>query len=178
MSPVFPASPMSPESLLPAPPPPVVSEDRFRHAMARLPTGVCVVTTTGPDGPVGCTANAVMSLSLRPPSLLVSLSTASRTLRQILASGAFGVNVLPWSARQLAGQFAVGTAAQRFAGVSWEPQHGVPVLSAAAAGMVCEVADTVRLYDHTLLAGAVRWTRADDRAATVLHGEGTYRVGA
>ena len=167
---------MTTESLLSAPP--VVSGDRFRHAIARLPTGVAVVTATGLDGPVGCTVNAVMSLSLRPPSLLVSLTTGSRTLDQILQSGSFGVNVLPWSARQLAGQFAVGTAAQRFAGVDWEPRHGVPVLTAAAVSVVCEVGDTVRLHDHTLLAGTALWTHADDRATTVLHADGQHRVGS
>ncbi|MFC7309296.1 flavin reductase family protein [Streptomyces monticola] len=157
--------------------PPTVSGDRFRHAMARLPTGVSVVTATGLDGPVGCTVNAVMSLSLQPPSLLVSLTTGSRTLRQILDSGTFGVNVLPWSARHLAGQFAVGTAAQRFAGVDWEQRHGAPVLTAAAVGVVCEVGDTVRLHDHTLIAGTVLWTYADERPPTVLYGDGQYRVG-
>ncbi|NBE50595.1 flavin reductase family protein [Streptomyces boluensis] len=167
---------MTTESLLSAPP--VVSGDRFRHAMARLPTGVAVVTATGPDGPVGCTVNAVMSLSLRPPSLLVSLGTGSRTLDRILSCGSFGVNVLPWSARQLAGQFAVGTAAQRFAGVDWEPRHGVPVLSAAAVGVVCAIGETVRLHDHTLLAGTVLWTRADERPTTVLYGDGQHRVSA
>ncbi|GGS27725.1 flavin-dependent reductase [Streptomyces humidus] len=166
---------MTTESLLSAPA--GVSGEAFRHAMARLPTGVAVITAQGPDGPVGCTANAVMSLSLRPPALLVSLSTASRTLEQVLASGAFAVNVLAFGDRHLAGQFATGTAAQRFDGVSWHPQHGVPVLAAASVAAVCDVSNSVRVFDHTLVAGAVTWSRADERPPAVLYAGGRYPAG-
>ncbi|MCF3103099.1 flavin reductase family protein [Streptomyces roseoverticillatus] len=166
---------MTTESLLPARP--AVSDDAFRHAMARLPTGVAVVTAQGPAGPVGCTVNAVMSLSLRPPALLVSLAGESRTLEQILDSGSFAVSVLSWDARHLARQFATGTAAQRFDGVSWQPQHGVPVLTAASVAAVCDVSSTAHMFDHTLVAGTVTWTRADERPPTVLYGNGQYKLG-
>ena len=42
--------------------PPVAQE--FRDFMRHWPTGVAIVTTAGPDGPVGCTVNALMSLSV------------------------------------------------------------------------------------------------------------------
>ncbi|MEU3255126.1 flavin reductase family protein [Streptomyces sp. NPDC006997] len=166
---------MTTESLLPAPT--AVPGDVFRHTMARLPTGVAVVTTEGPDGPVGCTVNAVMSLSLDPPSLLVSLAGRSRTLDQVLERGAFAVNVLPWSARHLVRQFATGTAAQRFAGVPWRSEHGVPVLTAASVSAVCEVSDRVPMYDHVLVAGTVTWTRSDDQPPTVLYAGAQHPVG-
>lgn len=166
---------MTTESLLPAPP--GVSGEVFRHAMARLPTGVAVVTAQGLDGPVGCTVNAVMSLSVRPPAMLVSLTSESRTLDQILESGSFAVNVLPWHARDLAQQFATGTAAQRFAGVSWQPQYGIPVLTAASVAAVCEVRSSARAFDHTLVAGAAIWTRTDEQPPTVLYAHGQYPVG-
>src|SRR5437660_1298107 len=62
----------SEEHLRQAPP---LTPDAYRHAISRLPTGITVVTAQRPDGPVGCTVNAVMSLSLAPPSLVVSLAT-------------------------------------------------------------------------------------------------------
>ena len=49
-----------------------ISSDDFRHAVGHFATGVTVVTSIGPDGePVGTTANAVSSLSLDPPLILV-----------------------------------------------------------------------------------------------------------
>ena len=51
---------------------PGVSAVEFREAMGHFATGVTVVTSIGEDGePVGTTANAVTSLSLDPPLLLV-----------------------------------------------------------------------------------------------------------
>jgi len=56
----------------------------FRNAMSHFATGVTVVTSVGADGtPVGTTANAVTSLSLDPPLILVCFDLGSVTLRAI-----------------------------------------------------------------------------------------------
>ena len=47
----------------------VKSED-FVQAMGAAATGVTVVTTRCPDGPVGITANSFSSVSLDPPLVL------------------------------------------------------------------------------------------------------------
>ncbi|MER5527459.1 flavin reductase family protein [Streptomyces sp. NPDC002677] len=152
-----------------------VSADEYRHAISRLPTGVTVVTTVGP---VGCTANAVMSLSVDPPSVLLSLTTASRTLAHIRSAGRFAVNVLSWTDRRLVAQFATGTTAERFAGVPWHGVGGVPVLTQASVTVVCTVRETVSLLDHTLIAGTAEWTRVNEAPATVLYGNEQYAVGS
>ena len=151
-----------------------VSAEDYRHAISRLPTGVTVITTTGP---VGCTANAVMSLSVDPPSVLLSLTTASRTLAHIRSEGRFAVNVLAWADRRLVAQFATGTPEERFADVPWHWVGGVPVLTEASAAVVCTVRETVSLLDHTLIAGTAEWTRVNDTPATVLYGNNQYAVG-
>ncbi|MEU3572097.1 flavin reductase family protein [Kitasatospora sp. NPDC036755] len=150
--------------------------DAYREAIARLPTGVAVITASGAEGPVGCTVNAVMSLSLDPPSLLVSFGTGSRTLARVTEAGRFAVNVLSWEDRRLARQFATGTAAQRFAGVPWAPVLGVPVLSGAVVGLVCDVSETIPALDHTLVVGRVRTTTGVDAEPTVLFGHGQYAL--
>ena len=49
-----------------------VTAAEFRHAMSHFATGVTVVTSVDENGePVGTTANAVTSLSLDPPLVLV-----------------------------------------------------------------------------------------------------------
>jgi flavin reductase (DIM6/NTAB) family NADH-FMN oxidoreductase RutF len=151
-----------------------VSAEDYRHAISRLPTGVTVITTAGP---VGCTANAVMSLSVDPPSVLLSLTTASRTLAHIRSEGRFAVNVLSWTDRRLVAQFARGTQAERFAGVPWHGVGGVPVLTGASVAVVCTVRETVSLLDHTLIAGTAEWTQVNDTPATVLYGNEQYPAG-
>jgi hypothetical protein len=84
-----------------------VSATEFRHAMGHFVTGVTVITSLTADGsPVGTTANAVTSLSLDPPLVLVCFDLDSQTLRAIRGRGAFAVNVLAAAQRHLSANFA------------------------------------------------------------------------
>ncbi|MGP2436199.1 flavin reductase family protein [Streptomyces sp. JW3] len=128
----------------------------FRRTMSRFATCVTVTTAATPQGPVGCTTTAVLSLSADPPALLVSLSTAGRTCAKLLSAGAFAVNVLSEEQPDLVGRFATGDPYERFAGVPYVRRHGVPVLAEASASVVCAVRETVPVLDHTLLIGTVQ----------------------
>ncbi|WP_431993786.1 flavin reductase family protein [Streptomyces albogriseolus] len=68
-----------------------------------------MITTNGSDGPVGCTASAVLPLSVEPPSLLVSLVGGGRTVRQALDHGLFAVNILSRQQRDLIDRFVCHT---------------------------------------------------------------------
>lgn len=158
--------------------PELVPTEGFCRAIAKLPTGVTVLTTVAEQTPVGCTANAVMSLSADTPSVLVSLGSHSRTLAAILDTGSFAVNTLSWAQRELTRKFAAGSPAERFAGVPWQPERSIPVLSAAGMALVCEVGDTATLLDHTVVVGKVVWLRDTNAAPTVLYGREQYPLGA
>ncbi|MEU2427326.1 flavin reductase family protein [Streptomyces sp. NPDC007851] len=140
-----------------------------RDAISLLPPGVPVVTAVQPDRPVGCTANAVMSPSLDPPSLLISLNTGSRTLSVVREAGTFAVNVLAWPDRHLAQRFAAAEPHRRLQDVPWSLTHGAPVLTRSCLSAVCEVNETVPLLDHTVVAGTVVWLRTEDTEPTVLY---------
>ena len=87
--------------------PEVVSPAQLREAMGQFATGVTVVTSIGADGePVGTTANAVTSLSLEPPLVLVCFDLNSATLAAIRDHGAFAINVLGHRQRHLSANFA------------------------------------------------------------------------
>ncbi|MFD7659861.1 flavin reductase family protein [Actinosynnema sp. NPDC059797] len=146
----------------------VVDAEAFRRAMAQFPTFVTVVTTMSPEGPVGCTANAVMSLSLEPSSVVVSLRSGGRTLEHVRAAGAFAVNALAWEQRELCRRFAVGDPARRFDGVRHVLRDGVPVLPDAVASVGCVIEDALEVHDHTLVIGRVVWSTSGERPALVL----------
>ncbi|MGW4359541.1 flavin reductase family protein [Streptomyces californicus] len=143
-------------------------QDEFCSAMAHLPTGVAIITTESSSGPVGCTANAVLSLSTKPPSVLVSLASAGRTVRHARDHGAFAVNILSWQQRELMNRFARLPADERFAGVEHHYQEGCPVLSGTAASVVCRLDQAPTALDHTLLIGRALWTRTDSTAQTLV----------
>ena len=54
------------------------SDRIFRNALSRFATGVTVVTTKGPDGPVGMTANSFASISMDPPLVMWAPARAAR----------------------------------------------------------------------------------------------------
>ncbi|GAA2092604.1 flavin reductase family protein [Streptomyces albiaxialis] len=147
-----------------------------RAFMRAWATGVAVVTGTLGGEPAGCTVNAFLSVSLRPPLLLVSLADGSRTLAAVAGHGAFGINVLGWDQRQLAGRFAGGAArhADRFAGTPWRMRAGAPVLEGAVAACVCVRERLIGAADHTLVLGRPVWTdagvAAEPGAPVVYHG--------
>ena len=84
-----------------------VSAAEFREAMGHFATGVTVITSVDADGePVGTTANAVTSLSLDPPLVIVCFDLGSLTLQAVRGHGAFVVNVLAAPQQHLSRNFA------------------------------------------------------------------------
>ena len=111
-----------------------LTSEEFRRAVGHFATGVTVVTSVGPDGqPVGTTANAVSSLSLDPPLILVCFDRASLTLEAIRSHGAFVVNVLAAPQQELSANFA-----RRGLEAAWEGvEHAPGPDREPAAGRAC-----------------------------------------
>lgn len=126
----------------------------FRRAVSRFTTGVTIVTAhAAGEQVVGMTANSFTSVSLAPPTVLVSVMQG-RTLMAIQRCGRFGINVLPASARELTSHFA----GRQVPGLrpDFVAGSGMPRLAEAIAFFDCAVDKTVVVSDHTLLIGAVR----------------------
>jgi 3-hydroxy-9,10-secoandrosta-1,3,5(10)-triene-9,17-dione monooxygenase reductase component len=133
-----------------------VDPAHFRAVMGHFATGVTVVTATSPQGPVGMTANAVASLSLRPLLLLVCFDNEARTLPVVQESRRFGVNVLSAGQDPLARLFASKTPEiEKFAEVPHRIHGGVPVIEGALAWVGCDLERLVEAGDHTIGIGAV-----------------------
>ena len=135
-----------------------ISSDEFRHAVGHFATGVTVVTSVGPDGePVGTTANAVSSLSLDPPLILVCFDRTSVTLDAIHQHGAFVVNVLSAPQQELSANFARRGLAAVWDGVEHRPgPTGSPRLEGSLATLECTVEHSLPGGDHEIIVGRVR----------------------
>jgi len=130
----------------------------FRAAMGLFATGVTVVTSVDADGdPVGTTANAVTSLSLDPPLILVCFDLASLTLAAIREHGAFAVNVLAAEQEHLSSGFA-----RRGLAAAWDHvrhRHGPtgsPRIEGVLAVLECTVEHRLPGGDHEIVIGRVR----------------------
>jgi flavin reductase (DIM6/NTAB) family NADH-FMN oxidoreductase RutF len=125
--------------------------------MGRWATGVSVVTAHHGTADAGLTVNALLSVALQPPSLLVSLTRDADTVPVLEASGAFGVSFLAADQRQLSERFASTLPPpEKFRDV---PFHrgalGVALLDGALGWAECRVVARTERYDHLLFVGEV-----------------------
>ena len=129
--------------------------DLFRDSMARLCSGVAVITARKDDGePCGLVATSVSSFSASPPSVLVSVDHSSRCHRALVDGDAFGVHILAADQEPLARVFAA-RGDDKFAGIEWSWDDGVARIGGALAYLRCTRSALFELYDHSLLVGDV-----------------------
>ncbi|MDP3693874.1 styrene monooxygenase NADH-dependent flavin reductase subunit StyB [Bradyrhizobium sp.] len=125
----------------------------FRQAASRFVTGVAVLTALDERGEVcGMTANSFVSISLAPPTVLVSVKPG-RMHEAISRTGRYGVNVLPEGGKELSRHFAGRPAADPVPGCAIV--QGLPRLSGCIAFFGCELVRTVDVSDHTLFIAEV-----------------------
>jgi 3-hydroxy-9,10-secoandrosta-1,3,5(10)-triene-9,17-dione monooxygenase reductase component len=128
----------------------------FREVFGRFATGVAVITSAGANGPGGMTANAVCSLSLKPPLALVCFENTARTLPIVRESERFAINVLSAGQQELAGLFASKLPeAEKLEGVAHRIEHGLPLIEGTLAWAACELRELIAGGDHTVGIGEV-----------------------
>jgi flavin reductase (DIM6/NTAB) family NADH-FMN oxidoreductase RutF len=148
---------------------------RFRAAMGLLPTGVTVVSASGPDGPAGATANAVCSLSIEPMLMLACLDRGSRTLLAVQAANSFGISVLHSGQEETARSFATkAPVAEKWQGVAWGERDGIPAVDDALVWIACDLRDVIAGGDHVIVTGEVRDLATGEGDPLVFSG-GEYR---
>ena len=127
-----------------------VGKEHFRAVMSEVCSPVTVITSIEDGVPHGTTVSAFASLSLEPPMVSVALDRGSDLLRMVRRSRRIGVNVLAQSQRELAVAFA-RKGGDKFAGVQWTSDSGLPRLTNAAGWLACEVEELVAGGDHVIL---------------------------
>jgi 3-hydroxy-9,10-secoandrosta-1,3,5(10)-triene-9,17-dione monooxygenase reductase component len=135
-----------------------VDADAFRQVMGQFATGVTVVTALDGDRPVGITVNALSSISLEPPLVMVALDRRRRATPALRACGRYAVNILGEDQRALSDCFAgapVTPDREAFCGAAWVPgpTSGMPLLAGAIASLECEIVEELPVGDHLLFIG-------------------------
>lgn len=128
----------------------------FRTIMASFPTGVTVITTVDEDGsPKGFTSNAVSSVSMDPPLLLVCVALTSETLPIVQRSRKFVVNYLRSGQEDVSNKFAT-KGPDKFSGVDFDVEDGWPILRGHnVAHAHCITEFEVEAGDHLVIFGRV-----------------------
>jgi flavin reductase (DIM6/NTAB) family NADH-FMN oxidoreductase RutF len=146
--------------------------------MRHLPSGVCVVTVGQGAERTGLTATSVSSLSVDPPTMLVSVNRASSSYSALLRSAAFGVNVLAAEHEEVASRFASRRNEQgqeRYVAQRWFTlQSGVWLLSDAVAAFDCEVEELIERHTHAIVIGRVRGLVVSGASSALVYWRGAY----
>jgi flavin reductase (DIM6/NTAB) family NADH-FMN oxidoreductase RutF len=128
----------------------------FREVFGRFATGVAVITSAGPAGVGGMTANALCSLSLDPLLALVCFENEARTLPIVRDAGRFAVNLLSTHQERLARLFASKLPeSEKLVGVAHRLEDGVPIIEGSIAWATCELQELIAGGDHTIALGKV-----------------------
>ena len=131
-------------------------QDVFRDVIGHFASGVTIITARHDGTDYGLTVNAVASLSLEPPMMIVCVHQASRTLPAIRQSGTFGVNVLGENQGALAERFATNND-DKFDGVPVVySELGNPLLEEALAHLECQVIQEVAGGTHSVFLAVVQ----------------------
>lgn len=150
----------------------------FRDAMRRLVGGVSVITAGCGAEISGMTVTSVSSLSLDPPSLIVSVNRASSSWPLLRRHRHFGVNILSADQAEIAERFAGKDGlrgAERFAGAEWiERASGARLLSGALAAIECEAEDIIERHSHAIIVGRVLHVELSADAAALAYWQGNY----
>ncbi len=141
----------------------------FRRTLGMFATGVTVLTTRSGETVHGMTANAFMSVSLRPPLVLVSIDRRARMCNLLHEGTRFGVSVLEAGQAALSDHFAgrppEGTKEPRF-----ELVHDTPLVEGALAHLVARMVRSYWGGDHSLFLGQVLYARYGEGEPLLFHG--------
>jgi flavin reductase (DIM6/NTAB) family NADH-FMN oxidoreductase RutF len=155
-----------------------VPGDDFRSAMRHLAGGVSVISAGRGTEISGMTVTSVTSLSVEPPTLLVSVNREASSLPLLRRFGGFGVNILNAHQIDIAERFSGHNGlkgAERFAGVHWRAgRSGVPLLVDALATIECELEDVIERHSHAIVIGRVRDLQTAPPTSALVYWQGQY----
>ncbi|WP_438955999.1 flavin reductase family protein [Cognatiyoonia sp.] len=147
---------------------PSTDASSFRGALGTFVTGVTLVTTDSPEGPVGIIANSFASVSLDPPLVLWSPAKASKRFEHFAGSRRFAIHVLAADQRDVCAAFARSKTA--FDAVTWTKSHcGMPLIDGALATFECNLNTTHDAGDHVIVVGEVTRCTHTDGTPLVFH---------
>lgn len=144
-----------------------------RRIMGLFATGVTVVSTQHEEETWGMTANAVTSLSLDPPLVLVAVQRESQTHAKLKQAGCFAVNILSAEQEEISNRFAF-KGPKDFSDLDFTTDvTGSPILSATLGYVDCQLKEILPGGDHDLFIGEIVAGKANE-GEPLLYYQGKY----
>jgi flavin reductase (DIM6/NTAB) family NADH-FMN oxidoreductase RutF len=126
-----------------------------RKIMGRFATGVTVVLTRNGDELAGMTANAITSVSLEPPLVLVCVDKRAQFLSAIKQSRIFSLNILAEAQEPISRRFAARGPKEYSDLALTTAVTGAPILADALGYVDCNVVHILPGGDHEIFIGEI-----------------------
>jgi flavin reductase (DIM6/NTAB) family NADH-FMN oxidoreductase RutF len=122
-----------------------------------FPSGVAVLTVDVEDERLGLTVGSLVSLSLEPPLVGVSVSRQASMHELLRRAGGFALSLLAGDQEAVAQHFARGVPPlAHWHGIATRSgAAGAPLIEEAIGWLECEIRDEHAAGDHTLFLGEV-----------------------
>jgi len=131
--------------------------EELRDVMRRFPAPIAVVTTRDDDERYGLTVGSLVSLSLEPPLLGISIGKESSSHEPIRRAQGFAVSLLSEAQEHEARHFARSGVPPAFLwqGAAVRDGSRGPLVEGALAWLECRTYAAHDVGDHTLFVGQV-----------------------
>jgi flavin reductase (DIM6/NTAB) family NADH-FMN oxidoreductase RutF len=142
-----------------------------------VPHGVAVLTVDVAGERLGLTLDSLVSLSLDPPLVGVSISRQAAMHELLHDAGAFALSLLAGDQSAVAQHFARGVPPiALWQGVEVRDGDGPPLLAGALGWLQCRLAAEHPAGDHTFFVGEVARVEAGEAGPPLVHVDGRYRA--
>jgi flavin reductase (DIM6/NTAB) family NADH-FMN oxidoreductase RutF len=144
--------------------------------MRRVPHGVAVLTVDVAGERLGLTLDSLVSLSLDPPLVGVSIARQAAMHELLRDAGVFALSLLAGDQAASAQHFARGVPPiALWHGVALRESDGPPLVAGALGWLRCRVAAEHQVGDHTLFVGEVERIEQGEPKPPLVHVDGRYR---
>lgn len=145
-----------------------------RRILGKFATGVTVASTKIGDETWGMTANAVTSLSLDPPLVILCIQREGQSRAKFEEGGCFALNILSAEQQEISDRFAF-KGPKDFSGLeTTTAETGAPILKDALGWVDCKLKEILRGGDHDIFVGEIVAGGAADEGAPLLYFGGKY----
>lgn len=145
-----------------------------RRILGKFATGVTVASTKVGDETWGMTANAVTSLSLDPPLVILCIQKEGKSCEKFENGGCFALSILSAEQQELSDRFAY-KGPKDFSGLETiAAETGAPILKDALGWVDCRLKEILPGGDHDIFVGEIVAGGASEDGEPLLYFSGKY----
>jgi flavin reductase (DIM6/NTAB) family NADH-FMN oxidoreductase RutF len=153
----------------------VASGDELRRVMRRFAAPIAVLTVDRDGDRLGLTVGSLVSLSLEPALVGVSVGKDQAALELIRGAGTFAASLLSAEQEAVARRFALGAPPiALWQGVALRPGTVAPLVEGAVGWLECRLWSECDAGDHTVLVGEVLAAEPGVSGRGLVYREGSY----